>query len=394
MFVYADNAATMPLRPEAYDAMLPILKDGYGNPSSIYGVARDARRALDEARAAVAETLHAKPDEIFFTSGGTESDNWALRGGVEFRKTKGKHMLTTAIEHPAILETARALAKQGYDYTALPVDSEGLVSVVDVEKSLRPDTILVSVMLGNNEIGTIQPVAEIGTLVRQRGILMHTDAVQAAGHIPIDLSALPVDMLSLSGHKFGGPKGVGVLFIRKGVRLPPLLTGGGHERGGRSGTENVAGAVGLAAALRRAQDTLEADTATLKALTDRLWAGLSDIPYAKRTGPLENRLPGHVSYVFNCVEGESLVLGLDFAGICASSGSACSSGSLDPSHVLLAIGLTHEVAHGSLRFTLNANNTSEEIDYLVETVKRVVAQKRSMSPLWDESKQEPIAFQG
>ncbi|MDR3207338.1 MAG: cysteine desulfurase NifS [Oscillospiraceae bacterium] len=389
MFVYADHAATAPLSKRALSAMLPFLEGGYGNASSVYAIARDARRALEAARKITAEALGAKPEEIYFTGGGTESDNWALRGVCEAKKDKGRHIVTTAIEHHAVLHTAEYLKKQGYDVTFLPVDKLGRVTPEQVEKALRTDTILVSVMAANNEIGVLEPIAEIGALCRAKGVLFHTDAVQAVGHVPLDLSAMEVDLLSLAGHKFGGPKGVGALYIRRGLRIPPLLYGGGHERGLRSGTENVAGLMGMAEALREAVENREEKNKRLTALRDKLIEGLSRIPYSFLTGDTENRLPGNVSFVFECVEGESMVLGLDLAGVCASSGSACSSGSLDPSHVLLAIGLPHEVAHGSLRLTLGEENTPEEVDYLIETVAGVVTRARSMSPLWDAATQTP-----
>ncbi|MDR0380766.1 MAG: aminotransferase class V-fold PLP-dependent enzyme [Oscillospiraceae bacterium] len=389
MFVYSDNAATMPLSREAFEAMLPFLRDNFGNASSVYGVAREAARALHGAREDVARALGAKPEEIYFTGGGTESDNWALKGAAEARRARGRHIVTTAIEHHAVLHTAEYLGRQGCEITLLPVDERGLVSPEQVRDALRPDTALVSVMLANNEIGTIEPIREIAAVTRAHGALFHTDAVQAVGHIPVDVTELGVDLLSLAGHKFGGPKGVGALYIRKGVRLPPLLHGGGHERGLRSGTENVAGAVGLAAALTRAVQTLPETMALVAARRARVIDGLSRIPFSLLTGDPVRRLPGNISFVFEAVEGESLVLGLDMVGVCASSGSACSSGSLDPSHVLLAIGLPHEVAHGSLRLTISENNTEEEIDYLIEQVTNIVARSRRMSPLWNEETQSP-----
>ncbi|MDR1158753.1 MAG: aminotransferase class V-fold PLP-dependent enzyme [Oscillospiraceae bacterium] len=389
MFVYSDNAATMPLSKEAFEAMLPFLRDNFGNASSVYGVAREAARALYGAREDVARALGAKPEEIYFTGGGTEADNWALKGAAEARCARGRHIVTTAIEHHAVLHTAEYLAKQGYEITLLPVDEQGRVSPEQVRAALRPDTILVSVMTANNEIGTIEPVREIASVTRAHGALFHTDAVQAVGHIPVDVTDLGVDLLSLAGHKFGGPKGVGALYIRKGVRIAPLLHGGGHERGQRSGTENVAGAVGLAAALTHAVRTLPETKALVTARRARVIENLSLIPFSRLTGDPVHRLPGNISFVFEAVEGESLVLGLDMAGVCASSGSACSSGSLDPSHVLLAIGLPHEVAHGSLRLTISENNTEEEIDYLIEQVTNTVTRSRRMSPLWNEETLSP-----
>ena len=382
-FVYADHAATTALSDTALNAMLPYLKEEYGNPSSLYRFAGRAKAALEQARADVAACLNAKPEEIYFTSGGTESDNWALRGVAELRGKKGKHIITSAIEHHAVLHTAQYLEKQGFEVTYLPVDAQGRVSPADVEAALRPDTILVSIMAANNEIGTIQPIGEIGAIARRAGVLFHTDAVQAVGHIPVDVEAWNVDLLSLSGHKFHGPKGVGVLYMRKPLRLPPLIHGGGQEKGRRSGTENVAGAVGLAAALKEAAAGLETEAPRLCALRDRLIDGLLQIPKSRLTGPRDGRLPGSASFVFECIEGESILLRLDNAGICSSSGSACSSASLDPSHVLLAIGLPHEIAHGSVRLTLGRETTDADVDYLLETVPKVVAGLREMSPLWE-----------
>jgi cysteine desulfurase len=382
-FVYADHAATTALSDTALNAMLPYLKEEYGNPSSLYRFAGRAKAALEQARTDVAACLNAKPEEIYFTSGGTESDNWALRGVAELRGKKGKHIITSAIEHHAVLHTAQYLEKQGFEVTYLPVDAQGRVSPADVEAALRPDTILVSIMAANNEIGTIQPIGEIGAIARRAGVLFHTDAVQAVGHIPVDVEAWNVDLLSLSGHKFHGPKGVGVLYMRKPLRLPALIHGGGQEKGRRSGTENVAGAVGLAAALKEAAAGLETEAPRLCALRDRLIDGLLQIPKSRLTGPRDGRLPGSASFVFECIEGESILLRLDNAGICSSSGSACSSASLDPSHVLLAIGLPHEIAHGSVRLTLGRENTDADVDYLLETVPKVVAGLREMSPLWE-----------
>ena len=385
-FVYADHAATTALSDTALKAMLPYFKEEYGNPSSLYRFAGTAKAALEQARQTVAACLNAAPEEIFFTSGGSEADNWALLGAAQLRGKGGGHIITTAIEHHAVLHTAQFLEKQGYAVTYLPVDGQGRVDPAQVEAALRPDTFLISVMAANNEIGTIQPVAEIGAIAKKAGVLFHTDAVQAAGHIPVDVRAWGADLLSLSGHKFYGPKGVGVLYMRRGLRLPPLIHGGAQEKGRRAGTENVAAAVGLAAALKQAVGELEAEGARLDKLAVRLMDGILErVPRARVTGPREGRLPGHASFVFECVEGESILLRLDGAGICASSGSACSSASLDPSHVLLAIGLPHEIAHGSVRLTLGRENTQEDVDYLLETLPRVVAGLRAMSPLWEEA---------
>ena len=387
--VYADHAATTALSDTALKAMLPYFNQSYGNPSSLYSFAQQAKSDLEAARAQVAACLNAQPEEIYFTSCGSESDNWALRGVAEQKKDKGRHIITSAIEHHAILHTARYLEKQGFEVTYLPVDGQGRVDPAAVKAALRPDTILISIMTANNEIGTIEPIAEIGAIAREAGVLFHTDAVQAVGHIPVDVQAWKVDLLSLSGHKFRGPRGMGALYVRKGVRLPPRMVGGGQEKGRRAGTENVAGAVGLAAALREATDGLAAESARLSALRDKLAAGLGRIPYSRLTGDPVNRLPGTASFVFEGVEGEALLLLLDARGICASSGSACSSASLDPSHVLLAIGLPHAIAHGSLRLTLGAENTEEDVAYLLQEVPRVVQYLREMSPVWDKAAGKP-----
>ena len=391
-FVYADHAATTAVSDTALNAMLPHFTRAYGNPSSLYRFAQEAKTDLEQARADIAACLNARPEEIFFTSGGTEADNWALRGAAEWMALKGKptgHIITTAIEHHAVLHTAQYLEKRGYAVTYLPVDENGRVDPAAVEAAIRPDTLLISVMAANNEIGTVEPIGEIGRVARAHGILFHTDAVQAVGHIPVDVEAWNVDLLSLSGHKFGGPKGVGALYVRKSLRLPPLIHGGGQEKGRRSGTENVPGAVGMAAALKEAVGELDRESPRLAALRDRLIAGLTAIPYARLTGDPVNRLPGTASFVFEGVEGEALLLHLDAKGICASSGSACSSASLDPSHVLLAIGLPHAIAHGSLRLSLGAENTGEDVDYILETVSRVVEYLRNMSPVWDSQSRKP-----
>ena len=390
--IYADHASTTALSPKALEAMLPYFTQNYGNPSSLYAFGQQAKSDLEEARAAVARCLNARPEEIYFTSGGTEADNWALRGVAELMALKGRktgHIITTAIEHHAILHTAQYLEKNGYEVTYLPVDGDGMVDPAAVEAAIRPDTILISVMAANNEIGTIEPIAEIGAIAKAHKVLFHTDAVQAVGHIPVDVEAWNVDLLSLSGHKFGGPKGVGVLYMRKPLRLPPLIHGGGQEKGRRSGTENVPGAVGLAAALTEAVENLPAESARLAALRDKLMAGLSTLPYTRATGSLTHRLPGTASFVFEGVEGEALLLHLDARGICASSGSACSSASLDPSHVLLSIGLPHAIAHGSLRISLGPDNTEADVDYMLKEVPAVVNYLREMSPVWDKEAQKP-----
>ena len=391
-FVYADHAATTAVTDTALAAMLPHFTRDYGNPSSLYRFAQEGKTHLEEARAQVAACLNAKPEEVYFTSGGTEADNWALRGVAELMALKGKktgHIITTAIEHHAILHTAQWLEKRGYEVTYLPVDGDGLVDPANLEQAIRPDTILISVMAANNEIGTIQPIAEIGAIARAHKVLFHTDAVQAVGHIPVDVEAWNVDLLSLSGHKFGGPKGIGALYMKKPLRLPALIQGGGQEKGRRSGTENVPGAVGMAAALKEAVDHLAQESVRLSALRDKLIAGLSKLPYTRLTGHPVKRLPGTASFVFEGVEGEALLLHLDAKGICASSGSACSSASLDPSHVLLSIGLPHAIAHGSLRLSLGAENTEEDVDYILKEVPAVVAYLREMSPVWDKEAQKP-----
>ena len=383
--VYADNAGTTPVSKTALDAMLPWLTDGFGNPSGVYSVGREAKRGLESARQTIAACLNAEAEEIFFTGCGTESDNWALRGALEKNLKQGRHIITSAIEHHAVTHTCEHLARtMGAEITYLPVDRLGRVSPDDLRAALRPDTILVSIMLANNEIGTIEPIAELASIAHEKGVWFHTDAVQAVGHIPVDVKALGVDMLSLSAHKFGGPKGVGALYVRKGIALPPFLTGGGQERGRRSGTENVAGVCGMAAALKESTDNLERDMTYVSGLRDRLIEGLTKLPYSALTGDPVNRLPGTASFVFECVEGESMILSLDNAGICASSGSACSSGSLDPSHVLMAIGLPHEVAHGSVRLTLSAHNTPEDVAYILEKLPEIITRLRAMSPLWEE----------
>lgn len=389
MLAYLDNSATTKPCPEAVAAMVDALETGWGNPSALYRFGMDAARRLRVAREQVAKALGAEPDRVFFTSGGTEADNWALKGAAELRQKKGKHIITTAIEHHAVLHTAQWLEKQGYEVTCLPVDREGRVDPAAVRAAIRPDTILISVMAANNEIGTVEPIAEIGAIAREAGVLFHTDAVQAVGHIPVNVEDWKVDLLSLSGHKIYGPRGIGVLYMRKLLRLPPLIHGGGQERGRRSGTENVAAAVGLAAALREAADGMEEESRRLSALRDKLLDGLSALPYARVTGSRDHRLPGTASLVFEGVEGEALLLQLDRSGICASSGSACSSASLDPSHVLLAIGLPHAIAHGSLRLSLGRETTEEDVDAILREVPQAVQYLREMSPVWDRETGRP-----
>ena len=380
--IYMDNAATTRVTQPVLEAMMPCLTTVYGNPSSVHAFGRDARRLLDEARAKVAAALNAKPNEIYFTGCGTESDNWAVRGSAYALKAKGNHIITSAIEHHAILHTCQQLEREGFKVTYLPVDEYGQVSAADVEKAITPETTLISIMTANNEIGTIQPIAEIGAIARAHGVRFHTDAVQAVGAIPVDVKAMNVDLLSLSGHKLHAPKGVGALYIRSGVRLERLMNGGAQERTQRPGTENMPSIVGLGRAIELATAHLDEKAAYVSALRDRLINGiLETIPDTRLNGHPTNRLPGNCNVSIRYIEGESMLLNLDIKGIAASSGSACTYGSLDPSHVLLAIGLTHEVAHGSLRFSLNEDNTEEEVDYVIKSLDEVVRRLRAMSPL-------------
>ena len=386
--IYFDHAATTSVKPEVLETMLPFFTEKYGNASSIYSLGRENKKAIDDAREKVAKALNALPKEIFFTSGGTEADNWALEGIAFANQAKGKHIITTNIEHHAILHTCKFLEKQGFEITYIPVDNQGIVHIEDIAKAIRPDTILISVMFTNNEIGTIQPIKEIGALAKEKGICFHTDAVQAIGNIPIDVKDMNIDMLSLSGHKFYGPKGVGVLYIRDGVRIYPFMNGGAQERGKRASTENVAGIVGLGKAIELATENIEQYNAKLMKLRDRaIKEILEKIPYSRLNGDEKNRLPGNVNISFEFIEGESILLMLDMKGICASSGSACTSGSLDPSHVLLAIGLPHEIAHGSLRLTFGEENTDSDLDYLLETLPPIIEKLRAMSPLYESFKQ-------
>ena len=383
MQIYADNAATTRLSDTALTAMLPYLQQEYGNPSSLHSVGQRAQEALTDARARIAQRLGCQPTEVIFTSGGSEADNQAIRSVAAWGKIKGKtHIISTAFEHHAVLHTLDALKKEGFTVTLLDVHEDGMVSAQQVEEAITDQTCLVTVMYANNEIGTVQPIAEIGEVCRRRGVYFHTDAVQAVGHLPVNVAEQNIDLLSLSAHKFHGPKGIGVLYARRGVPLFPLIHGGAQERGRRGGTENIPAIVGMAAALDEACDRLEEDTATLTALRDRLIAGLSKIPHSVLNGNREHRLPGTVNFCFEGIEGESLLLLLDDKGVYASSGSACTSGSLDPSHVLLAIGRPHEIAHGSLRLSLSPDTTQEEVDYMVEAVTDVVAYLRTISPVW------------
>lgn len=381
--IYADNAATTKVSKAALAAMLPCFEQIYGNPSSLYAFGQDAKEALEDARARIARCLNADPKEITFTSGGSEADNQALRTAAALGAKKGKkHIISTAFEHHAILHTLDALKKEGFEITLLDVHENGLVTAQQVAEAIRPDTALVTVMYANNEIGTIQPVAEIGAVCREKGVLFHTDAVQAAGHLPIDVKAQNIDMLSISGHKFHGPKGIGVLYAKKDIRLENLIYGGAQERNKRAGTENLPAIAGMAAALEESLAHLDETTAKLIRQRDQLIKGLAEIPHSILNGDAEHRLPSNVNFCFEAIEGESLLLLLDDKGICASSGSACTSGSLDPSHVLLAIGRPHEVAHGSLRLSLGDDITDEEIRYIIDAVKEVVDYLRNMSPVW------------
>lgn len=394
-FVYADNAATTPMSESVFEAMKPFLTEFYGNPSSLYRIGREARRAVTEARMKVARALNAKdPSEIIFTGGGSQADNLAIRGYVKGRSARGKkHIITSKIEHHAVLYTCEALEKEGYPVTYLDVDAQGHVDLEQLGSAITDQTALVTIMAANNEIGTIQNLKAISEIAHAHGAVFHTDAVQAVGHMPLDVQEMGIDMLSLSAHKFRGPKGIGALYVRKGIALEPLVYGGGQERGLASGTENVAGMVGLGQAIEDATgEHLAEKMGYVKKLTDRLVRGIMDaIPYTHYTGDPVNRLPGTASFVFEAIEGEGLILRLDLAGICGSTGSACSTGSLDPSHVLMAIGLPHEIAHGSLRLTLGEQNTEEDVDYLIENVTKVVETLRAMSPVWVDGKPDLTA---
>lgn len=393
MEVYADNAATTRLSKSALNAMAPYFCDVYGNPSSLHHMGQKAHSALEEARLATANAIGCERSELYFTSGGSEADNWAIKGTAELMAKKGKkHIISTTVEHHAVLHTLKKLEKQGFEITLLPVSSDGFVSPGDVASAIKGDTALVTVIYANNEIGTIQPITEIGEICREKGVLFHTDAVQAVGHLPIDVKAQNIDMLSMSGHKFHGPKGIGALYIRKGINLPNLIEGGAQERNRRAGTENIPGIVGMAAALTEAVNNMEENTKKVAALRDRLIEKILKIPHSRLNGSRENRLPGNVSVCFEGVEGESMLLYLDMQGVCASSGSACTSGSLDPSHVLLAIGLPHEVAHGSLRLSLCEYSTEEEVDFIAEALPPIIERLRSMSPLWERLCRENSFF--
>lgn len=384
-FIYLDNAATTQVKEEVFDKMIPYFRDNFSNPSATYTFAQDGKRAVDQARIQAAELIGAKQEEIYFTGGGSESDNWALKATAESYASKGKHIITSKIEHHAILHTCQYLEKQGFEITYLNVDEDGKIILDELKDAIRKDTILISIMTANNEIGTIQPIAEIGRIAHENGILFHTDAVQAYGHIPLNVDEMNIDMLSASGHKLGGPKGIGLLYIRTGVKIKSFIHGGAQERSRRAGTHNTPGIVGIGKAAELAKETMKerisAETTLRDYLIERV---LNEIPYARLNGHRTDRLPGNANFCFRFVEGESMLILLDQLGICASSGSACTSGSLDPSHVLLAIGLPHEIAHGSLRLSLSDETTKEEIDFVVDELKKIVEHLRSMSPLYDD----------
>lgn len=387
-YIYMDNAATTRVKEEVLEAMLPYLKENYGNPSSVYSLGTRSKVALEDSRKVIADLLNANPREVFFTSGGSESDNWALKGIAYKYKDKGKHIITSKIEHHAILHTCEYLEKQGFEVTYLDVDEYGLIDLEDLKNSIREDTILISIMYANNEIGTIEPIKEIGEIAKEKDIFFHTDAVQAFGNIKIDVKELNIDLLSISAHKINGPKGVGALYVKQGIKLDPLIIGGGQERSKRAGTENIAGIVGFAKAAELIYENLEEKNKKLIELRDYLISEVKkNIDYVRLNGHPTKRLPGNTNICFEFIEGESLLLSLDMLGIAGSSGSACTSGSLDPSHVLLAIGLSHEIAHGSLRLSLGEDNTKEEIDYVVENLKTIVQRLRDMSPLYEKVKE-------
>lgn len=382
--IYLDHAATTPTRSEVVEAMLPYFTQKYGNPSSIYSIGRESKKAIEEARETVAKAIGAQPREIFFTGSGTEADNWAIKGVAYANRQKGKHIITTAIEHHAVLHTCQYLESEGFEVTYLPVDPDGLITAEQVREAIRPDTILISIMFANNEIGTIQPIAEIGKIAKEKGVYFHTDAVQAMGNVNINVEELNVDLLSMSSHKFYGPKGIGALYVRKGVKMTSFMHGGAQERGRRASTENVASIVGLAKALEIASANMEQYNRKLISLRDRTIEEIQKkVPFIKLNGHRTKRLPGNVNFSFEFIEGESLLLMLDMKGIAASSGSACTSGSLDPSHVLLAIGLPHEIAHGSLRITFGEDNSDADVDYLMEVLPPIVQRLREMSPLYE-----------
>lgn len=383
--IYLDNAATTRVSEEVLQEMLPYFREVYSNPSAIYTFAADGKKAVDKARTQAAELIGAKDNEIYFTGGGSESDNWAIKATAEAYKDKGKHIITSAIEHHAVLHTCQYLEKNGYEVTYLGVDENGMISLDELREAIRPDTILISIMAANNEIGTIEPIAEIGKLAHEKGVLFHTDAVQTYGHIPINVDEMNIDMLSASGHKFGGPKGIGIMYIRKGVKIRSFIHGGAQERSRRAGTLNVPGIVGFGKAAELAGQSMKERADKEVALRDHLIQRvLEEIPYSRLNGDRTERLPNNANFCFRFIEGESMLILLDQLGVCASSGSACTSGSLDPSHVLLAIGLPHEIAHGSLRLTLSEETTKEDIDFVVDELKKIIGRLRSMSPLYED----------
>ena len=383
--VYMDYSATTYVKLEVLEEMMPYFTEKFGNPSSFYGISRETKRAIDKAREQVASTLKCLPEEIYFTGGGSEADNWAIKGIATAHRKTGDHIITTKIEHHAVLHSCEFLEKFGYEVTYLDVDKEGFINLEELRNAITDRTILVSIMFANNEIGTIQPIKEIGEICREKKVLFHTDAVQAVGNVPIDVKKMNIDLLSLAGHKVYGPKGIGALYIRKGVRIDNLIHGGAQERNRRAGTENIASIVGIGKAMEIAENNLKEHTEKLTKLRDRLIDGLLKIPYTTLNGPRgEKRLPGNVNVRFQFIEGESILLSLDFKGVCASSGSACTSGSLDPSHVLLSIGVPHELAHGSLRLTLGEDSTEEDVDYVIEVLPPIIQRLRDMSPLWED----------
>ena len=384
-FIYLDNAATTKTRPEVVEAMLPYFTEYYGNPSSVYEFSNESKKAINRSRESIAEAIGAKTNEIYFTAGGTESDNWALAATAEAYQAKGNHIITSKIEHHAVLHTCEYLEKRGFEVTYLDVDENGVIKLDELKKAIRPTTILISIMFANNEIGTIEPVKEIGEIAKEHGIIFHTDAVQAFGHVPINVDEYHIDMMSASGHKLNGPKGIGFLYIRTGIKTRSFMHGGAQERKRRGGTENVPGIVGFGKAVEIAVNTMEERTKRESELRDYLMNRvMAEVPYVRINGHRTSRLSNNVNFAFQFIEGESLLIMLDMDGICGSSGSACTSGSLDPSHVLLAIGLPHEIAHGSLRLTLNADNTMEEMDYVAESIKKIVEKLRGMSPLYED----------
>ena len=387
---YMDYSATTYVKPEVLDAMMPFFTEKFGNPSSFYGISRETKMAIDNARAQVAKAINCDPNEVYFTGGGSEADNWAIKGIATAHMKKGNHIITTKIEHHAVLHTCEFLEKFGFEVTYLDVNEEGFIDLKQLEEAITDKTILVSIMFANNEIGTIQPIKEIGAICREKKVLFHTDAVQAVGSVPVDVKEMNIDLLSLAGHKLYGPKGIGALYIRRGIRIDNLIHGGGQERGRRAGTENIPGVVGLGKAIEIATENIEENRARLTVLRDKLIDGILErIPYARLNGPRgDKRLPGNSNISFEFIEGESILLSLDFEGICASSGSACTSGSLDPSHVLLAIGLPHEKAHGSLRTTLGAASTEEDVEKLLNELPPIIERLRNMSPLWYDFKRK------